>query len=108
MRGSLCRINHSRLDPLDALSTLLDWKDSSGSGEGMSPNENIAAGCHARTTIYPRVARQFLEAVLNIPEKLTALAQKVVGNLNARRCNGCRPATEMALAACEWLNSDET
>jgi hypothetical protein len=32
--------------------------------------EDIRAVCHARTMFYPGDAQQFLEAVLNIPEKL--------------------------------------
>jgi len=41
--------------------------------------EDIRAVCHARTMFYPGDAQQFLEAVLNIPEKLRSLARKAVG-----------------------------
>jgi hypothetical protein len=53
--------------------------------------------------VYPGKAHQFLEAVLNNPEKSRGLARKskAVGDLNARRSNGRRPAMEPALAA-DW------
>ena len=70
--------------------------------------EDIQAVCHAMTMFYPGGAEQFLEAVLSISEKVRGLARKAVGELNARRSNGCRPATEPALLACALLNSDET
>jgi hypothetical protein len=35
--------------------------------------------------VYPGEAQQFLEAVLNNPEKLGGLARKAVGGLNPRR-----------------------
>jgi hypothetical protein len=59
-----------------------------------------------RTMFYPDKAHQFLEAVLNSPEKLRGLdrASKAVSDLNAGRSNGCPPATEPALAA-DWPKS---
>jgi hypothetical protein len=47
---------------------------------------------------YPGVTWQFLEAVLNIPEKVGGFAwkSKADGDLNARRSNDRRPATEPA------------
>jgi hypothetical protein len=51
--------------------------------------QDIHAVCHARTTFYPGDAQQFLEAILNIPEKLSSLARKAVADLSARRTNGC-------------------
>jgi hypothetical protein len=42
MRGLLCRIDHSRLRLLDALSTLLDWENPLGLGEGMSTEWKIS------------------------------------------------------------------
>jgi hypothetical protein len=45
--------------------------------------EDIRAVCHARTMFYPGDAQQFLEAVLNIPEKLRSLARKAVGGTSA-------------------------
>jgi hypothetical protein len=41
--------------------------------------QDIHAVCHARTTFYPGDAQQFLEAVLNIPEKLRSLVRRAVG-----------------------------
>jgi hypothetical protein len=41
-QGLRCRIDHSRLRLLDALSTLLDWENSPGSGEGMSAKWKIS------------------------------------------------------------------
>ncbi len=41
--------------------------------------EDFHAVCHSRTMFYPGDAQQFLEAVLNIPEKLRNLARKAVG-----------------------------
>jgi hypothetical protein len=70
--------------------------------------ENIHEACHARTKFYPDEAWQFLEAVLNIPEKLRGLARTAVGDRNARRSNGRRRATDPAEVACAPLNSDET
>lgn len=75
-------MDHSRLRLLDALSTLLDWEVSSGWGEHRK--EEFHAVRRAKTTFYRGAAQQFLEAVLNISEKLRGLAQKVVGDLNAR------------------------
>ncbi len=42
MRGFLCGIVHSRLRLLDALSTLLDWENPLGLGEGMSTEWKIS------------------------------------------------------------------
>jgi hypothetical protein len=70
--------------------------------------EDIHAVCHARTVFYQGIAEQFLEAVLSISEKVRGLARKVVGDFNAGRGDGRRPATEPALAACTQLNSEET
>jgi hypothetical protein len=47
--------------------------------------EGLAAVCHARAIFYPGDAWQFLEAVLNIPEKLRGLVRKTVGDLNTER-----------------------
>jgi hypothetical protein len=44
--------------------------------------EDIHAACHARTVFYQGDTEQFLEAVLNISEKVRGLARKVVGDLN--------------------------
>jgi hypothetical protein len=41
--------------------------------------EDFRAVCHSRTVFYPGDAQQFLEAVLNIPEKLRSLVRKAVG-----------------------------
>jgi hypothetical protein len=78
MRGLLCGIDHSRLRLLDALSALLDWEVSSGWGEHRK--EEFHAVRRARTTFYRGAAQQFLEAVLNISEKLRGLARKAVGD----------------------------
>jgi hypothetical protein len=45
---------------------------------------------------YPGITEQFLEAVLNISEKVAGFAwkSKAVGDPNARRSNDRRPATE--------------
>ena len=40
---------------------------------------DFRAVCHSRTVFYPGDAQQFLEAVLNIPEKLRSLVRKAVG-----------------------------
>jgi hypothetical protein len=84
MRGLLWGIDHSRLRLLYACSTLLDWEDSPGWGEGkVHQVDDVRAVCHGMTMFYPIGAEQFLEAVLNIPEKLRSLTQKVVGDVNA-------------------------
>jgi hypothetical protein len=90
MRGLLCGIDHSRLRLLDALSTLLDWEESLGLGEGMSTEWKI---CHSRTVFYPGDAQQFLEAVLNISEKLP------------RHCSEKRSAASTAGAA--WSSASD-
>src|SRR6266436_7085048 len=41
-QGLRCRIDHSRLRLLDALSTLLDWENSPGSSEGRSNKWKIS------------------------------------------------------------------
>src|SRR5260370_33686204 len=82
MRGLLCRIDHSRLRLLDALSALLDWEVSSGWGEHRK--EEFHAVRRARTTFDRGAAQQFLEAVLNISEKLRGPARQAVGDANAR------------------------
>jgi hypothetical protein len=41
--------------------------------------EDFHAICHSRTMFYPGDAQQFLEAVLNIPEKLRSPVRKAVG-----------------------------
>jgi hypothetical protein len=70
--------------------------------------KDIHATCHAGAMFYPGITEQFLEAVLNISEKVRGLARKRSANLNAGRSKGCRPATEPAMVACALLNSDET
>jgi len=70
--------------------------------------EDIQAVCHAMTVFYPGGAERFLEAVLSISEKVRGLARKVVGDFNARRSKGRRPATEAAVPVCAPLNSDKT
>jgi hypothetical protein len=71
--------------------------------------EDFHAVCHSRTVFYPGDAQQFLEAVLNISEKLTkALLREALGDVNGGCINGRRPATESALVACVLPNSDET
>jgi hypothetical protein len=70
--------------------------------------EDIRAVRRAMTMFYPAGAGQFLEAVLSISEKVRGLARKVVGDFNARRSKGRRPATEAAVPVCAPLNSDKT
>jgi hypothetical protein len=41
--------------------------------------EDFHAVCHSRTVFYPGDAQQFLEAVLNIPEKFRSPVRKAVG-----------------------------
>jgi hypothetical protein len=41
---------------------------------------------------YPGGLEQFLEAVLNNPEKASGLVRNAVGDLNARRSDDWRPA----------------
>ena len=79
MRGFLCGIVHSRLQLLDALSLFLIAKCLRVRMKESPRMQDVHAVCHARTMFYPGDARQFLEAVLNIPEKLRNLARKAVG-----------------------------
>src|SRR6266404_7257374 len=108
MRGHPSRVDHSSLRLLYALSTLLDWEDPPGRVKECHQMEDIQAVCHAMTMFYPSGAERFLEAVLSISEKARGFAPKAVGDFNARRCKGRRPATETAIAVCAPLNSDKT
>jgi hypothetical protein len=54
--------------------------------------EDIHAVRHGMAMFYPGGLEQFLEAVLNNPEKARGLVRNAVGDLNARRSDDCRPA----------------